>query len=235
MRRHPAASILVAMNMRHSALAAVLLVVSAAGFAADPPNASQELRAVLRATGSAARGEKLFKACIACHGQEGNGQPGGDVPVIAQQHQRVIAKQLVDYRHAERWDPQMESVAASHAITGPQDIADVAAFISAQRRDTGRTGLGDGKQVEAGRSLYARDCAGCHGADGEGNGITLVPRVAGQHYRYLLRQLHDTVEQRRPNMPPPHPQLLDKLGVTDLTGLADYLARLDPPRRVITP
>jgi cytochrome c553 len=106
---------------------------------------------------------------------------------------------------------------------------------SAQQRDTGRTGLGDGKQLETGRSIYGGDCVGCHGADGEGNGVTLVPRLAGQHYRYLLRQLHDTLEQRRPNMPPPHPQLLDKLGVAELTGLADYLARLNPPRRVVTP
>lgn len=221
--------------MRHSALAAVLLALSAAALGADPPNASQELRAVLRESGSAARGATLFKGCMACHGQDGNGQPGGDVPVIAQQHQRVIAKQLVDYRHAERWDPQMEAVLGSHALATARDIADVAAFISAQRRDTARTGLGDGKQIEAGRSLYARDCAGCHGTDGEGNGVTLVPRLAGQHYRYLLRQLHDTVEQRRPNMPPPHPQLFEPLGVTELTGLADYLARLDPPRRVVTP
>ena len=221
--------------MRHSALAAVLLALSAAALGADPPNASQELRAVLRETGSAARGEALFRVCMACHGQDGNGQPSGDVPVIAQQHQRVIAKQLVDYRHAERWDPQMEAVAGSHALSGPRDIADVAAFISAQRRDKARSGLGDGKQLDAGRSLYGRECAGCHGADGEGNGVTLVPRLAGQHYRYLLRQLHDTVEQRRPNMPPPHPQLFETFDVTELTGLADYLARLDPPRRVVTP
>ena len=223
------------MTTRTALLSVLLLCPAAVALAADPPNASQELRAVLRETGSAARGATVFKACVACHGQDGNGQPARDVPAIAQQHQRVIAKQLVDYRHAERWDPQMESVAASHALAGPRDIADVAAFISTQRRDKGRTGLGDGKQVEAGRSLYQRECAGCHGADGEGNGVTLVPRVAGQHYRYLLRQLHDTVEQRRPNMPPPHPQLLDRLDVTELTGLADYLARLDPPRRVVTP
>ena len=223
------------MNMRLIALTGVLLAASVTAPAADPPTANQELRSVLRETGSAARGEQLFKNCIACHGQDGNGKLGGDIPVIAAQHQRVIAKQLVDYRHAERWDPQMETVAASHALMGPRDIADVAAFISALQRDQGRAGLGDGKQLETGRSMYGRDCAGCHGAAGEGNGVSLVPRLAGQHYRYLLRQLHDTLEQRRPNMPPPHPQLLDKLDVAELTGLADYLARLDPPRRIVRP
>jgi cytochrome c553 len=93
--------------------------------------------------------------------------------------------------------------------------------------------VGDGRQLAAGAQAYARDCSGCHGPEGEGNGVTLVPRLAGQHYRYLLRQLHDTLEERRPNMPPPHIQLLSPYGVDELTGVADYLSRLKPSRRVL--
>ena len=209
--------------------------VRGAGAPADPPDARQELREVLRQTPSLAHGAELFRNCVPCHGTDGNGLPQGDVPAIAQQHQRVIAKQLIDYRHAERWDPLMEEVVARHGLSSARDIADVAAYVAAQRRDGARAGVGDGRQVETGARLYSRDCAGCHGADGEGNGVTLVPRLAGQHYKYVLRQLHDTLEQRRPNMPPPHPQLFDPLQVNELTGLADYLARLQPPRRVLTP
>jgi len=215
-----------------------LLSAATAGAAAapaDPPDARQELREVLRQTPSLARGAELYRNCVACHGTDGNGLPQGDVPAIAQQHQRVIAKQLIDYRHAERWDPLMEQVVARHGLSRARDIADVAAYVAALHRDTGRAGMGDGRQVETGSRLYTRDCAGCHGADGEGNGVTLVPRLAGQHYKYVLRQLHDTLEQRRPNIPPPHPQLFDPLQVDQLTGLADYLARLQPPRRVVTP
>jgi hypothetical protein len=215
-----------------------LLTAATAGAAtapADPQDARQELREVLRQTPSLARGAELYRNCVACHGTDGNGLPQGDVPAIAQQHQRVIAKQLIDYRHAERWDPLMEEVVARHGLSSAQDIADVAAYVAALHRDAGRAGLGDGRQVETGSRLYTRDCAGCHGADGEGNGVTLVPRLAGQHYKYVLRQLHDTLEQRRPNMPPPHPQLFDPLQVDQLTGLADYLARLQPPRRVLPP
>jgi len=200
--------------------------------AKDPPNAREELSDVFRQTPSAARGSKLFPACVGCHGKDGNGQPQGDVPAIAQQHQRVIAKQLVDYRHAERWDLRMEEVASTHRLGPPRDIADLAAFISTLPRES-KEGHGDGRNVEHGGQVYLRDCAGCHGADGEGNGVTLVPRVAGQHYRYLLRQLHDTVEERRPNMPPPHPQLFEKFEVGDFTGVADYLSRLSPARRVL--
>jgi len=204
----------------------------AADATADPPNARQELRDVFLLTPSAARGSKLFSACVGCHGRDGNGQPQGDVPAIAQQHLRVIAKQLVDYRHAERWDPRMEAVASRHSLGPAQDIGDVAAFVSTLPREA-KEGHGDGRNVENGKRTYLRDCAGCHGADGEGNGVTLVPRLAGQHYRYLVRQLHDTIEERRPNMPPPHAQLFAAFKVEDFTGVADYLSRLQPARHVL--
>jgi cytochrome c553 len=200
--------------------------------AADPPSARQELTDVFRVTPNLARGGRLFSACISCHGRDGNGQPDGNVPAIAQQHQRVIAKQLVDYRHAERWDLQMEDVASTHRLGPVRDIADLSAYISTLSREA-REGSGEGRNVEHGGRVYLRDCAGCHGAEAEGNGVTLVPRLAGQHYRYLLRQLHDTIEERRPNMPPPHPQLFEPMAVDDFTGLAAYLSRLEPARRVL--
>jgi cytochrome c553 len=201
--------------------------------AAEPMTTKEELSEVFKQQGSASRGAKLFVACTACHGRDGNGQPQGDVPAIAQQHQRVIAKQLVDYRHSERWDLQMEDVASTHRLGPAREIADLAAYISTLPRDA-KEGHGDGRQLQHGEQVYQRDCGGCHGTEGEGNGVTLVPRVAGQHYRYLLRQLHDTVEERRPNMPPPHAQLLSRFAVEDFTGVADYLSRLKPARRVLT-
>ena len=189
-------------------------------------------RAVFRLEGNINRGQRQFAVCAGCHGADGNGTPQGNVPVIAGQHQRVIIKQLIDYRHSERWDPQMEQVADRHTLKDPQDIADVGGFISSLQR-AARQGQGDGANVAHGKSVYLRDCADCHGAEGEGNGVTLVPRLAGQHYRYLLRQLHDTVEERRPNMPPPHRQLFGTMAVEDYTGIADYLSRVVPVRRIV--
>ena len=94
-------------------------------------------------------------------------------------------------------------------------------------------GQGDGLHADHGGRVYLRDCASCHGAEAEGNGVLLVPRLAGQHYSYLLRQMHDTIESRRPNMPPPHSRLLENMDVADLTGLADYLSRVQPARRIL--
>jgi cytochrome c553 len=215
-------------------LGALAIVCAAPVYAADPPNAQQELREVFKVTPNITHGGHLFVACTPCHGHDGNGQPAGNVPAIAQQHQRVIAKQLVDYRHAERWDLQMEDVASTHRLGPARDIADLAGYISTLPRDA-HEGHGDGHNVEHGGQVYLRECSSCHGPEAEGNGVLLVPRLAGQHYRYLIRQLHDTIEERRPNMPPPHPQLFEKFGVEDFTGIADYLSRVKPARHVLTP
>jgi cytochrome c553 len=45
---------------------------------------------------------------------------------------------------------------------------------------------------------YAQ-CAACHGADGAGSSEGSTPRIAGQHYSVLLKQLQDFRNGRRPN------------------------------------
>jgi cytochrome c553 len=57
-------------------------------------------------------------------------------------------------------------------------------------------------------------------------GGVFVPRVAGLQYEYLLRQLHDTVDGRRPNMRAQHLRLLESADMEDLEGFADYMSRL---------
>lgn len=78
--------------------------------------------------------------------------------------------------------------------------------------------------------MYVSRCQWCHGGQGEGSDERFVPRVAGQQYEYLLRQLHDTVEGRRPNMRTQHLRLVQTADIADLEGLASvqgtaYLGR----------
>lgn len=196
---------------------------------AQLPTASREFGQVLGITPDPARGAQLFGACSTCHGQGGEGAASAGVPVIGGQHGRVVARQLIDYRNAERWDPRMEAVASRHNLRQLRDIADVAAW-AAGLSWTMAPATGDGSGASLGRELFQARCAGCHGRDGRGDGALLVPRLAGQHHAYLLRQLHDTLEGRRPNMPPPHADLLVDLDAQELAGLADHLSRLRPAR-----
>lgn len=174
-------------------------------------------------------GRQLFASiCAACHGPDGAGSPDGLAPMIAGQQPRVLARQLIDYRAARRWDPRMEAVAREHGLADSQAIADVIAYVSTLPRVV-PAGVGDGEHVERGATLYRRQCAACHGAGGEGDDVRVVPRLQGQHYAYLLRQMYDAVGGRRPNFSAEHVRLLRPLERDDLVGLADYLSRLGRP------
>jgi cytochrome c553 len=185
----------------------------------------QDFFDALRSRPDQAHGQQLFARCASCHGMDGGGSADGLVPAIAGQHRRVLIRQLVDYRHSERWDLRMESVARSHLLPDAQAIADVAAYVSELPRTPVR-GVGSGEAAAYGRQVYARLCASCHGAEGEGDDAKEVPRLAGQHYAYLLRQLYDAVDGRRPDFPAAHVRLLKRFERSDFVGVADYLSRL---------
>jgi cytochrome c553 len=205
----------------------LLLLLSLAAPPAAPGAsiALQEYDAVLHSKPDSVHGEALFGTCAMCHGADGGGKPDGSVPVIAAQHFRVIARELVDYRHDKRWDLRMENFASDHHLKDPKDIADVASFIADLAPAHG-VGVGSGEFAAHGAEIYSHLCAGCHGPNGEGDDARRYPRLAGQHFAYLLRQLHDAVEGRRPNFPAEHVRLLEHFDKADLNGVADYLSRL---------
>lgn len=203
----------------------VALAASGLAFKANAAgDASAEFAQVLRSRPDLERGAELFRDCAACHGRDGGGSEDGDVPRIAGQHFNVLVRQLVDYRHETRWDIRMEHYAGRRLLSNAQAIADVAGYASALGLPAAR-GVGDGQYVSHGKEVYAARCAQCHGASGEGNSKDVVPRLAGQHYEYLLRQMYDAVDGRRPNFSRAHVRLLARLERADFVGLADFLSR----------
>jgi cytochrome c553 len=187
--------------------------------------AQREFADVMRATPDPANGEALFDNCASCHGTDGAGQADGSTPRIAGQHFRVLAKQLVDFRSGKRWDFRMESAADDHHLTGAQDITDVAAYVS-KLDHPGARGIGSGEFVEEGNRIYAKQCATCHGPAADGNAQSGVPRLAGQHYAYLMRQMYDAVDGRRPALPRLHSQRIAPLDFKQVRAISDYLARI---------
>jgi cytochrome c553 len=205
------------------ALLALLCATSAAGAAL----AQEEYQSALRARPDLVSGEQLFATCARCHGAQAQGSADGQIPALAGQHYRVLLRQLIDYRHDMRWDFRMEHYADVPTLSATQDVADVAAYIAGLKRSAAVVS-GDGSEVEHGADLYAARCASCHGARAQGSDRNGYPRLATQHYPYLLRQLHDAVEGRRPNFPLSHVRRLAHMDRDDLVGLADYLSRLPP-------
>jgi Cytochrome c553 len=188
--------------------------------------------AAVRSKPNLERGAELFRTCAACHGPSGEGTLDGNVPRIAGQHSHVLAKQLVDYRHEKRWDIRMERIADRHFLKDMQAVADVAAFAS-ELKPPYPPRRGKHEPDSPGSPLYAARCQSCHGPAGEGNADKLVPRLAGQHYEYLVRQIYDAVDGRRPNLSRKHIRLLAKLERDDILDVAEFLSRSawsDPAR-----
>jgi len=193
----------------------------------DQLAAEQEYAAALQRQPNLPRGRDLFATCAACHGSDGSGVEDGSVPAIAGQYFAVIVKQLTDFHNARRWNIRMGKVLYPLHITSAADFADVAAYISALPRHATHD-VGDGSELTAGTGVYFVACESCHGATGAGAESSLTPRLGGQHYRYLVRQIRNAGVQWRPNMSSQHEQLVRRLTPQEINGVADYLSRLDP-------
>lgn len=203
-------------------LALVLLVIAAstaAGF-------TNEFRAARRLKANPEHGRLLFTACSACHQPNGDGQASKGIPNIAGQHYQFVLEQLVDFRETERVDLRMNAATSQHALPGPQDLADVARYVAnLPLRPT--SDLGPGQFLTVGQGLYARACSHCHGVTAEGNNALRYPRLAGQHYGYLARQIEGMIAGDRPNVSWDHMKLLESLTPDEINGVAGFLARLD--------
>lgn len=198
------------------------LVVSATSTAAHGANEFREAR---RLKANPEHGRALFIACAACHQANGAGRAHDGVPNIAGQHYRFLLEQLVDFRESERIDLRMNAAAASHALKGPQELADVAAYVAAldpQPTDD----PGPAQFVVVGQNIYVRACSQCHGISAEGDGKLGYPRLASQHFAYLTREIAVMRSADRPNISWDHLKLLESLTPDEVAGVAAYLARL---------
>ncbi len=161
--------------------------------------------------------------CSACHGFNGNSRVEA-VPILAGMPAAYFKKAIEDYATGKRLSPEMEPFAKQVKVLGVDEIA---AFFAAQRREPASP-RPDPAGVARGRAA-AVQCAGCHGAQGQGDPAKLVPAIAGQPAVYLRNQLLLFKADRRS----PGDEALTKMkaalkAVSDetLSDLAAYYASL---------
>ncbi len=200
---------------------------------ADAP-LDDELSQAMAATPDVAAGREVFKLCVVCHQTESWGTVDGTYPQLAGQHRSVIIKQIADIRAGNRDNPSMLVIAQEKVMGGAQAIADVTAYIQTLPM-TPNPGLGPGEQLDRAERLYIRKCAECHGSNGQGDAERYYPRIQGQHYEYLLRQLRWIRDGKRRNANAEMAKRVNRLKDRDLTLLADYISRTPPPAEDIAP
>jgi cytochrome c553 len=224
------------------ASAAIPLLAPALAYAQAPPPKAEGIESegyvwnemigekfeALQLTGNIENGQEAFEVCSACHLPNGAGRPDGTFPQLAGQHTTVIVKQIADIREGRRDNPIMYPFAIT--LVDPQELADVSAYIETLPIPSDN-GKGSGTDLELGEKLYKENCVQCHGDHGEGNAQMFYPVLAGQHYKYLLRQIRDIAEKRRRNANPDMVKIVVGFDDEQLQAVVDYMSRLTWPER----
>ena len=137
--------------------------------------------------------EKAVNLCSTCHGPRGI-STSPEFPILAAQRKGYLAAQIDAFRKQTRAEKDAHDFMWGIAGRLDENIIDgIAAYYSAQPPAPGRPG--DPALVAKGKELFDKGvldrgipaCASCHGANGEG--IAEFPRLAGQHSKYVAKQL----------------------------------------------
>jgi cytochrome c553 len=174
----------------------------------------------LHARADAEAGKAKAQVCVACHGPMGN-STDPDCPILAGQNARYIYLQLRDYKEGRRSDPHMSPAAANLSREDMQDLAD---YFAAQKLVPVRF-KADNASIEAGRKKAAEVlCTMCH--QGGFSGQNEIPRVTGQPYPYIVKQLQDFRSHTRTNDAGNMASVTRNLTDEDIRNLAAYINNL---------
>lgn len=187
-------------------------------------------------------GKKVYNSrCVFCHTEKGWGIANGigrhgvrGYPQLARQHRNVLIKQLADISQRNRDTPAMYIFSRPEYLGGAQEIADVTAYVETLPM-TRNNGHGPGTDLERGENIYKKKCAECHGPSGEGSNRDFYPRLQGQHYEYMLRQLIWIRDGKRRNANSMLMENLQELDYRDLRAVSDYISRIPLPQALIDP
>jgi len=192
-----------------------------------------ETNEALERKGDSKRGERLYALCRSCHLASAGRTPDGSIPRLAGQHSSVLIKQMADIRSGVRHNSTMYPFAA--VLADPQDLADLAAYLEGLciQGDHGHYDAADAEhQVTVGRALYDKACRACHGPSGEGSRHKGYPMLAGQHHSYLLRQMTEIRDGRRPGANRDMVRIIGSYSDDELLAVAAYQSSLVLPGNV---
>lgn len=172
------------MNRNHVALAAMLF--GGAVTAVGAQNNAAEIQKAAE--------EKAVNLCSTCHGPRGI-STSPEFPILAAQRKGYLEAQIDNFRKQTRSEKDAHDF--MWGIAGNLDeaiIAGIAAYYASQPPAPGRSD--DPALVAKGKELFDKGlpergipaCQACHGEDAQGTAN--FPRLAGQHAKYVAKQLN---------------------------------------------
>lgn len=179
-------------------------------------------------------GSRLYAPCAACHQSNAWGSPDGAIPSLAGQQKRYLERQLALFRSGARVDTAMQNATAHPLFNDQSNIAALATYLSGLNANPNPV-KGSGDHVRVGQELFAHICAACHGIDGRGDPVNRVPRIAGQHYPYLKRQIEAAAGLHKDLAPPEMTAALRSMVPQEQDALADYISRLGTADPLLDP
>ena len=158
--------------------------------------------------------------CAACHGPQGKSVQAA-FPILAGQTSRYLYLQLRDYQEDRRKNELMSPMVVGMTRDEMRELADYFARqkppVQAFAVNSEKARLG---KLKADETL----CTMCH--LGGFLGQNEVPRVAGQHFDYIVKQLTDFKARTRTNDAGSMTSVSGTLSAQDIDNLAHYLVGL---------
>jgi cytochrome c553 len=164
--------------------------------------------------------------CHLCHGK--NGEASSAIyPRLAGQHATYIAKQLSDFKEGRRKGTMNEMAAG---LT-EEEMAALGKYFAGKPPKAHR--VRDKEFSAVGSYLYHKGnqysgipaCMSCHGENGYGT--DQLPRLAGQHKRYVVEQLQAFNGGTRTNDHAIMHSIASKLTEFEMQALAQYISGME--------
>jgi len=170
--------------------------------------------------------EIVAEKCHLCHGVDGESS-SVIYPRLASQHKEYIVKQLRNFRSGER-KGTMSELAAD--LTDDEIMALAEYF---NQKPALKHRIHDEEFAAVGKYIFHQGnkfsgvaaCASCHGE--KGTGTQTLPRLAGQHKRYVSAQLEDFNLRKRTNDNAIMHSIASKLTELERESVALYVSGLE--------
>ena len=178
-------------------------------------------------------GKTTFSVCARCHLPEAWGNNDGTYPQLAGQHVNVLMKQLLDIRNGIRQSSLMYPFVQERTIGGYQQLTNVVAYISTlpmnpvHSKGPWRKGT---KEYQQGEKTYKQFCTSCHGDDGQGNNELVYPKLQGQHFQYMSKQL-DRIKSGLREVHPAMQAVVEQLDPEQLDKTVNYASYFAVPKK----